>query len=90
LGVRILEGSEIGDGVCLYCSVTMWAFGPIFEDRDEAQQFLDWGFPEGSRDPRDLSDGEMRLKWEDFCELKQKLAPGAGAEPKRPDLKEVG
>jgi hypothetical protein len=46
MGVRILEG----DGMAvLYCSTSMWAFGPIFEDGDQPQEFLEWL---GKNDPR--------------------------------------
>lgn len=52
MGIRILTGTEGGDErviACLFCSVNMTAFGPIFypdEDHergnDEPQRFLDW------------------------------------------------
>lgn len=60
MGVRILEDNEVG--AVLYCSVTDWAFGPIFADRDEAQAFLDW-LPS---DPRSLSDGDLDDKFSEF------------------------
>ena len=55
MGVRILEDHTSGDAV-LYCSTSMWAFGPIFENHDEAQGFLDWLRPV---DPRTLSDKDL-------------------------------
>lgn len=38
MGCRITENNE----VALYDSTTNEAFGPIFEDHDSAQSFLDW------------------------------------------------
>lgn len=68
MGVRIMEGREYTDGAILYCSVTMWAFGPVFEDAYDAQQFLDWLGPD---DPRMFSDPELRSKYEDWLEEKE-------------------
>lgn len=44
MGVRILVGEYDGgdEKACLVDSVTGTAFGPLFEDRDEAQDFCDW------------------------------------------------
>jgi len=40
MSVRIIEGT---DGYkCLYNSVTMTAFGPIFYDEDDVEDFLEW------------------------------------------------
>jgi hypothetical protein len=46
----------------LYCSTTMWAFGPIFKDRDEAEEFLDWP----KVDPRSLADNQLETKYAVF------------------------
>ena len=64
MGVRILEGNGEGDsrGAVLYCSVTDWAFGPVFEDGEQAQAFLDWLV----YDPRSLSDSLMEAKYSEF------------------------
>ena len=69
MGVRILEGTGEGDsrGAVLYCSVTDWAFGPLFEDGDQAQEFLDWLV----YDPRSLSDAEMEAKYSEFLKARQ-------------------
>ena len=44
MGVRIIEGNRDGstsqDVAVLYCSTTGVAFGPLFEDYDEAERFL--------------------------------------------------
>ena len=53
MGVRILEDK---DGMkCLYCSVSMVAFGNIFYDEEDPQDFLDWL----ETDPRKLKDKEL-------------------------------
>ena len=53
MGLRILKGD---DGYqCLYCSTTDWAFGPIFYDNEETQDFLDWL----GKDARSLKDNEL-------------------------------
>ena len=39
MGVRIINGT---DEAALYCSTTMWAFGPVFDDYDSAESFLEW------------------------------------------------
>jgi len=41
MGVRIIEDRHSGAAV-LYCSSSMWAFGPVFENEDEALRFLRW------------------------------------------------
>jgi hypothetical protein len=63
MGVRILQGDQASDGAILYCSVSMWAFGPVFEDHDKAQAFLDWL---GSVDPRSLTEKELEDKYSVF------------------------
>jgi hypothetical protein len=65
MGVRIIQADGEGDsqGACLYCSTSMWAFGPIFEDRDQAEAFLQYL---GHVDPRTLSDGDLETKYADF------------------------
>lgn len=57
MGVRI-TGQE--GRVALYDSVSGFAFGPTFEDEDEAQAFLEWWEANGDgRDLRALSDPEL-------------------------------
>jgi len=58
MGVRILYDSE-REHACLYDSVTEFAFGPLFEDEDEAEQFLRWLEAHDGRDARRLSDDDM-------------------------------
>ncbi len=39
MGVRILAGD---DNAVLYCSTSDWAFGPLFDSEEKAQDFLKW------------------------------------------------
>jgi hypothetical protein len=41
MGVRILYDPE-ADVACLYCSTSQWAFGPLFESREDAAEFVAW------------------------------------------------
>lgn len=57
MGVRILEDK---DGYkCLYCSTAMWAFGPIFYENEDVEDFLAWL---KLRDPRLLTDKDLENK----------------------------
>lgn len=67
MGVRIMEGKEVWDGACLYCSTSMWAFGPIFEDAIAAQEFLDWLVD----DARKFSDKQLKDKYHDWLEERE-------------------
>jgi hypothetical protein len=55
MGVRITNGTE----AVLYCSTTMWAFGPVFEDQDAAEEFLTWTRSNVEGDLRLLTDAEL-------------------------------
>ena len=61
MGVRILEAD---DYAVLYCSTTMWAFGPLFDSVEKAQAFLD-GLPQ---DARLYNDKELERKYSEFLE----------------------
>jgi hypothetical protein len=61
MGVRIVE--DVGaDMAVLYCSTSMWAFGPVFEDSEQAEDFLDW-LP---MDARTLSNSELEAKHDEW------------------------
>jgi hypothetical protein len=60
MAVRILE-SRNGES-CFYCSTTMWAFGPVFDDVIIAEQFLKWL----SIDPRQYSDKDLEFVYAKF------------------------
>jgi hypothetical protein len=64
MGVRILSGDKPWDGAVLYCSVSMWAFGPVFENEDQAQEFLNWLAPVDARSIN--SDRELENKYVEF------------------------
>jgi hypothetical protein len=55
MGVRITNATE----AVLYCSTTMWAFGPVFADYDEAEEFLTWSRENVAGDLRLLTDAEL-------------------------------
>ena len=51
MGVRTLIDQQEGQSV-LYCSVTGLAFGPVFDEAEGADDFLDWA--NGKEDCEDL------------------------------------
>jgi hypothetical protein len=54
----------------LYDSVTGWAFGPVFDRIDDAQQFLAWAQDEsGLVDLRIMSDRALEEAYARFREL---------------------
>lgn len=63
MGIRILSGTRIneGDGMTgavLYCSTTGLAFGPLFTDEGEADEFLTFAFLQHG-DVRQFPSGEV-------------------------------
>jgi len=44
MGVRIIEGDYDGttSGAVMMDSVTEWAFGPLFDNTEEAELFISW------------------------------------------------
>ena len=56
MGVRVTDKTN----VCLYCSTTGVAFGPVFASSFDAEDFLDW-FRNNCvpPDPRDLTPTEL-------------------------------
>jgi hypothetical protein len=61
MGVRIIEGR--GDyECCLYDSVTMVAFGPVFRDSEQAEDFL----ATLTRDARAYTIDQLMEKWVEF------------------------
>ena len=62
MGVRILHDNK-NDYCCLYCSTSMWAFGPIMYSPDEAEAFLEYL---GKKDARWFTDKELESKYYDF------------------------
>lgn len=54
MGVEIMKDNERGYQ-CLYCNSTMWAFGGIFYEDEDVEDFIK-SLP---NDPRTYSDSEM-------------------------------
>jgi len=67
MGVRIIAGD---DYAALYCSTTMFAFGPVLNDAEEAEGFLEW-LPS---DARSYSEPELELKLGEYREYAEKKA----------------
>jgi hypothetical protein len=62
MGIRILSGRYDGGETraCLVDSVTGFAFGPLFDDEDRADDFVSWlAAKDGGRDARTLTDAEL-------------------------------
>jgi hypothetical protein len=75
MGCRIL-GSKSGGQAVLYCSTTMFTFGPVFGSYQEAERFLDWlrGTPNeettilglSKSDPRSYHEGALERLYSKF------------------------
>lgn len=57
MSVQIIDNQ---DGAVLYCSTDMQAFGPVFDDREQAEAFCDW-FTEGHAISAAIIDGHCRI-----------------------------
>lgn len=69
MSIRIIESNSDTDSYAvLYCSTSMWAFGPVFEDAEQAEEFLKWLIV----DPRGLEDRELERKYWEFRETREK------------------
>ena len=69
MGVRIIEGmsdGRTGDAAVLYCSTTMWAFGPVMPDEETAEEFLKFVAEKDGRDPRRIPDSELEKLYTEF------------------------
>ena len=67
MSVQILEGAS---NACLYCNTTDWAFGPLFEDAEQAERFLRW-LPE-TPDVRLYTDKQLEQLYYDFRKTEDK------------------
>jgi hypothetical protein len=66
MGCRIMRCSPLGgslDAAVMYCSTTMWAFGPLFRSIKHAEEFIKFVDP---IDPRKFSDNELEAKVVEF------------------------
>jgi rubrerythrin len=75
MGVRITNGTE----AVLYCSKTMWAFGPVFDDYDDAEAFLEWWKAKDARDLRLLTDAELEHEHYEWRKQKDQEVQPDGA-----------
>ncbi len=64
MGVHILSGE---DNQCLFCSTTMFAFGPLFGTDDDVQKFLDW-LPIDARRYSDNDLENKQIEWKALSE----------------------
>lgn len=59
MGIRTLNDIEEGKSV-LYCSVSGLAFGPVFDEPESADDFLDWSLDKDDlEDLRSLLPGQL-------------------------------
>lgn len=72
MGCRTIS-SHMGSVAVMYCSTTMWAFGPVFGDDDEhsaderIEAFMRWLVV----DPRGLPDNILESKYQEWlCQEK--------------------
>jgi len=65
MSVHLLTDTDSG-ATALYCSTTDWAFGPVFEAREEAEAFLRWLRP---LDPRSMSEANLHARFSDFVPM---------------------
>tara|TARA_R110000772_G_scaffold15512_1_gene44964 strand:- start:3446 stop:3649 length:204 start_codon:yes stop_codon:yes gene_type:complete len=63
MGVHILT-DQTDNHKALYCSTTMQAFGPIFYEDDDVEDFLEWL----TLDARTLTDSELNNKYYEWKE----------------------
>ncbi len=79
MGVRIWEGTLDGgrrEAAGLYCSTTDWAFGPLFDDYEEADAFLEY-LP---CDPRSIKDSDLEDHFGAFKKMRAAAASPATGE----------
>ena len=64
MGLRL---STDEDKVCLFDSVTDWAFGPVFNTETAADRFLEWASEQGTPDVRALLNVDLSALWDRYC-----------------------
>ena len=71
MGVRILEGDYDGttSGAVFVDSVTEWAFGPIFDNEQEAELFLSWHQQEFGKCVRRATQPQLADRFAQFRNL---------------------
>ena len=72
MGCRIITGT-LDDGktetAVMYCSTTMWAFGPVFENYEQALDFINWL----SGDPRSYDSAHLEGHYEEWLKQRKTL-----------------
>lgn len=71
MGVRLTSDEDV---CALFDSVSGFAFGPTFDNSDDAQDFLDYLATYGS-DPRSLSDAHMSAHYEAWTQRNRENNP---------------
>ena len=66
MGCAILGDSETGEAV-FYCNTSDWAFGPLMDDREQAERFIEYL----SEDPRRYSTEALRTQWVTFVKTER-------------------
>jgi len=77
MGCRIIE--EPAGFACMYDSVTMTAFGPVFDGGQELENFLAWLGDDV--DPRKLAADELAELHAEFLDEEEKLPQDVRALP---------
>ncbi len=86
MGVSVLSGgaNEAGEyaggntSAVMYCNTSGWAFGPVFESREQAEEFMAWLSERGFPDPRGLRSSELGESYRKFkTETETKESAGA-------------
>lgn len=84
MGVRVMF-DDTENYAIIYCSTTMWAFGPIFyedehNDADEiAEEFLEYAHTKGIR-VRTLCDNELSNLHAEFLKVRKEAQDATYAE----------
>ena len=60
MAIEILEDKN--GYKAMYCNTTMWAFGPIFYEDDDVEDFLEW-LPNDARTYSDKDLENLLSKW---------------------------
>lgn len=79
MGLHVISGEYNGRPCAImFCSTSMWAFGPLFEDEEEVDAFCVWlrNHPQGAFDPRTLSDEALADAFARWKATEQKREEG--------------
>lgn len=85
MGIRIIsDPAATSDGAAMYDSVSGWAFGPVFADREEAERFLEWAPTQTNVDLRAMPAEGLEQLFADFRASEERRAETVGRP--RPDF----